>query len=103
MTRLERMFPLGHRAAEGHFPGNPIIPGALLLSEALKAIETDLGVVLFPCQIKAAKFFYPTRPGDHLLIECTGKAPGEIKLACTVGAKTVLTAHILCDAISTPT
>jgi 3-hydroxyacyl-[acyl-carrier-protein] dehydratase len=103
MARLERLFPLGHRAAQGHFPGNPIIPGAVLLSEALKAIETELGVVLFPCQIKAAKFFYPTRPGDQLLIECTGRVAGEIKFACTVGEKTVLTAHIKCDAIPAPT
>ena len=97
------MFALDHRAAQGHFPGNPIIPGAVLLSEALNAIETDLDVVLFPCQVKAAKFFYPARPGDHLLIECTGKVAGEIKFACTVGGKTVLTAHIKCDAIPTRT
>ena len=103
MARFERMLALDHRAAEGHFPGNPIIPGAVLLSEALKAIETGFATVLLPCQIKAAKFFYPVRPGDHLLIECSGEVAGEMRFACTVGDKTVLTAYIKCDAVLTPT
>jgi 3-hydroxymyristoyl/3-hydroxydecanoyl-(acyl carrier protein) dehydratase len=96
------MLALDHRAAQGHFPGNPIIPGAVLLSEALQAIETGFGIALLPCQIKAAKFFNPVRPGDHLLIECSGAVAGEMRFACTVGGKTVLTAHIKCDALPTP-
>ena len=101
MARFERMLPLDHRAAEGHFPGNPIIPGAVLLSEALKAIETGFGIALLPCQIKAAKFFHPARPGDRLLIECSGAVAGEVRFACTVGGTTVLTAHIKCDTVPT--
>jgi 3-hydroxymyristoyl/3-hydroxydecanoyl-(acyl carrier protein) dehydratase len=90
MGTAERFFPLDHRAADGHFPGNPIIPGAVLLSEVLLAIEAVLNVSLLPCQVKAAKFFYPARPGDRVKIEFTGHGEGEIKFICTVNEKTVL-------------
>jgi 3-hydroxyacyl-[acyl-carrier-protein] dehydratase len=101
LATVECFFALDHPAAQGHFPGNPIIPGAVLLSEALKAIETNLGVILSPCRIKAAKFFYPTRPGDHVRIEFTGLAPDEIKIACSVEGKTVLTGVVKCGALRT--
>lgn len=100
---VERLFRSDHAAAEGHFPGNPIIPGAVLLSEILNAIEADLGVTLFPCQIEAAKFFLPVRPGARVVIEFTGSVPGAIKFACAVEAKTVLTGRIKCDATPTST
>jgi 3-hydroxyacyl-[acyl-carrier-protein] dehydratase len=101
LATVECFFALDHPAAQGHFPGDPIIPGAVVLSEALKAIETKLGVILFPCRIKAAKFFYPTRPGDRIRIEFTGAASDEIKIACSVEEKTVLTGVVTCGAIST--
>lgn len=101
MATVECFVAPDHPAAQGHFPGNPIIPGAVLLSETLKAIETHLGVILPPCRIRAAKFFYPTRPGDRIRIEYTGLASDEIKIACSVEGKTVLTGVVTCGAIST--
>ena len=101
MATVECFFALDHPAAQGHFPGDPIIPGAVLLSETLKAIETSLGVMLSPCRIKAAKFFYPTRLGDRIRIEFTGAATDEIKIACSVEGKTVMTGVVKCGAIST--
>lgn len=102
VNSVERFFARDLRAAEGHFPGDPIIPGAVLLSETLKAIEESLGVVLSPCQIKAAKFLYPARPGDRMLIEFARSAADAIKFTCAVGEKTVLTGVVTCGAISTP-
>lgn len=97
MGRVECSFGPDHPAAEGHFPGNPIIPGAVLLSETLRAIENDLGVSLSPFRIKAAKFFSPTRPGDRVLIEFTGGVPGEIRFACAVHGRKVLAGQLECS------
>lgn len=97
MSNIECFFPLDHPAAEGHFPGNPIIPGAVLLSETLRLIGIELGRSVSPLEIRTAKFFLPTRPGDLVSIEFTGGAPGDIRFACSVRGRTVLDGQIRCN------
>ena len=101
MGKVGCAFALDHPAADGHFPGNPIIPGAVLLSEALKAIEGDLGASLSPYKIKAAKFFLPTRPGDRVVIEFTGSVPGDIRFVCAVDGRKMLAGQLECSSIPT--
>ncbi|HXZ02369.1 MAG TPA: hypothetical protein VEI03_20405 [Stellaceae bacterium] len=74
---LEVRFGIDHPAAEGHFPGNPIIPGAVLLDEVLHAIAGEGGGR--PAVIRAVKFLEPVRPGDVLLIRWQSRAPGETR------------------------
>ena len=95
LTTVERRFPPDHASAPGHFPGNPIIPGALLLSEVLRAIETDLGRTLCPFQIKFAKFLHPVRPGDRLLIEFSWPDGKKLKVSCTAAGTEVLAGEVL--------
>ena len=102
MFTVEQFFPLDHPAAQGHFPGNPIIPGALLLSETLRAIETKLGIKFSPERPASAKFLHPARPGDRVRIEFSDAANGAIKFACTVGGITVLSGAVAGEAVSTP-
>lgn len=90
-----------HPASQGHFPGDPIIPGAVLLSEALLAIEASLGTRLAPFQVTTAKFPHPARPGDRVLIEVSRTPGGGVRFACTVQGKKVLTGQVACHAPST--
>jgi 3-hydroxyacyl-[acyl-carrier-protein] dehydratase len=98
MGTLERTFAFDHPSAEGHFPGNPIIPGAVLLSVMVDAIEHALGLSLSPCTLKAAKFYSPVRPGESVVVEFTGSAPGNIRFECAVNGKKVLAGEIACSA-----
>lgn len=98
MAKLERFFPADHPSAQGHFPGNPIIPGAVLLSETLQAIGASLGVDLSPCRIHSAKFLHPVRPGDRVLIDFMRVTPDAIRFACAVGGQNVLTGQVQCIA-----
>jgi 3-hydroxymyristoyl/3-hydroxydecanoyl-(acyl carrier protein) dehydratase len=61
----ERRIDPAHPAADGHFPGNPIMPGAVLLDEIRAAIPVAT------CGLRAAKFLIPVRPGDRLAIRWT--------------------------------
>ena len=97
MTTVERTFPSDHAAAQGHFPGNPIIPGALLLSEALRAIESSLGRDLRPYQIRSAKFVRPVRPGERVSIDFSSRDEKRISFSCRVGAILVLAGEIVCE------
>lgn len=99
---LRKAFPIDHPAAVGHFPGNPIIPGAVLLSETLRLIEVDLGQSLSPYRVRRAKFPHPVRPGDELRIQFTGSAHSAIRFECAVRDTTVLAGEIECCASSTP-
>src|SRR5688572_25215592 len=101
MGTVECSFGLNHPAADGHFPGNPIIPGAVLLNETLRAIENDLGLHLSPYRIKAAKFFSPTRPGDRVVIDFSGSVPGNIRFACAVEGRKVLAGQLECSGAPT--
>lgn len=96
MASLERSLAPDHPAAEGHFPGNPIIPGAVLLAEALRAIGEHLGVRFAPCRIRSAKFPHAARPGDRVSIEFSGRPEQGIRFVCTVGGATVLSGEVQC-------
>lgn len=82
---------LDHPAFAGHFPGNPILPGVVLLDEALRAIEVDLGLDLRQWQIAAAKFLEFVRPGEALTIEHTSLESGLIRFTVRVAERAALT------------
>lgn len=100
VAKIRQQLPGHHPAAQGHFPGNPVIPGAVLLSETVRLIEADLGVSLAPYRIRRAKFPHPARPGDDVLIEFSGSAPGSIKFECAVKGNAVLVGEVECSASS---
>jgi 3-hydroxyacyl-[acyl-carrier-protein] dehydratase len=91
LAAAERHFSLDHPAAQGHFPGDPIIPGAVLLHGTLQAIAARIGAAPSAVHLRSAKFLRPTRPGDRLAIEFSSTAHGEIRFECTVDGKPVLT------------
>ena len=94
MTVIDKVFQHDHPASQGHFPGNPMIPGAVLLDETLRAIEAGPDAGLAPFRIRSAKFLHPARPGDRMLIRFSRTPEGEIRFVCSVGETPVLTGQI---------
>ena len=69
------MFPITltvsarHPAFEGHFPGNPLLPGVALLAEVIEAVlaDAELRALVGPQpRIGVAKFLAPVLPGAVL-------------------------------------
>jgi len=58
-----------HAAFAGHFPGNPIVPGAVLLDESLYSIAANCGVSVCECMVASVKFLSVARPGESLQLE----------------------------------
>ncbi len=76
---LEVRFGVDHPTAAGHFPGNPIIPGAVLLDEVLQAVGAAAGE---QSVIRSAKFLQPVRPGDAVVIRWQSDAKGQARFEC---------------------
>lgn len=90
VRKAEMSFPLDHPAGPGHFPGNPVIPGALLLASVLDSLEDLEGGPVERCAIKSAKFFSPARPGERVAIGFSPLAGSGFKFECWVGERMVL-------------
>ena len=67
--RFTIAIPLDHPAFAGHFPGQPILPGVVLLAEVLSGVEARLGRPLDAVRIKVVKFYAPVGPGACLEVE----------------------------------
>jgi 3-hydroxymyristoyl/3-hydroxydecanoyl-(acyl carrier protein) dehydratase len=96
---VSRTFPASHPAAAGHFPGNPIIPGAVLLDEVISTIRAEMRTER-RFELRTAKFLAPVRPGDVLTIGWTEEGEDRIGFECRAGdpARTVVVGTISCGA-----
>ena len=71
-VRLTHEVPQDHPCFAGHFPGQPLMPGALLLAELqeamrrVPALHRRLGDAPV---LAAAKFLAPVRPGSTLVFD----------------------------------
>lgn len=72
MPSTTREIAVDHPCFAGHFPGRPIVPGALLLAEVVEALLGDEATarLLGPRPVLGAvKFLSPATPGARLHIE----------------------------------
>lgn len=58
--------PVDHPSVNGHFPGYPIIPGAVLLGWVWAAAE-HCGLGVKP-EVRSSRFLMPILPGDKIEI-----------------------------------
>ena len=87
--------PLDHPAFPGHFPGTPILPGAMLLDIALHAIAAATGISLDVCEISSVKFLNPASPGDELVIQQILSASGTIRFDIAAGMRKIASGSIV--------
>ena len=78
-----------HPALAGHFPGMPVVPGVVLLDEALHAIGALLGADLSACRIASVKFTSPVLPGQALEILHDSVDGAAIRFTLMHGARKV--------------
>ncbi|MGV7220121.1 MAG: hypothetical protein ACQ9MH_01200 [Nitrospinales bacterium] len=61
--------PPQHPAIADHFPGNPIVPGAVILERVAQALKVEMGNKIEINNISRAKFLSPLKAGIPATIE----------------------------------
>jgi 3-hydroxyacyl-[acyl-carrier-protein] dehydratase len=72
--------PLNHPCYAGHFPGNPVVPGVLLLELVVEVLGRGA-----PRAIISAKFHRVLKPGERCELE-TKSAGDRLSFRCLRGA-----------------
>jgi 3-hydroxyacyl-[acyl-carrier-protein] dehydratase len=91
--------PHTHRCFADHFPGAPLVPGALLLKWIMALLADQLradqpGRIHY---LKQVKFLAPVLPGDELLLSVTSTASAQqLSVAAHVGETLVLKGQFEC-------
>lgn len=70
---------------DGHFPGDPMVPGAKLLELVVARLVAAGAIDPGPIEVAAAKFVTPVRPGATLALTWAAEAGG-VKFTCRIGA-----------------
>ncbi len=89
---------------EGHFPGQPVMPGVLILEAMaqtggimlLNGIENPEGKLVYFMAINNAKFRKPVLPGDQLVFELT-MTQRKSKI-CTMSGKAFVEGNLVAEA-----
>ena len=58
-----------HPAIQGHFPGNPVVPGALILEYVMQSVLDNFPHDLKMSGIRSVKFLMPILPDQRFQIE----------------------------------
>lgn len=90
MSDVRLRFAASHPAFAGHFPGTPVVPGALLLAEALQV----LGLARADLEIASAKFLLPVAPETDVEVRRIPGAAGASRLELRSAGRLVATAAL---------
>lgn len=80
-----------HPAFGGHFPGHPVVPGVVLLDEALATIATAEGLAPETWRLAAVKFQHPVSPGEPLILRWQALATGGWRFEIAAAGHSVAT------------
>ena len=86
--------PSDHPAVVGHFPGRPIVPGAMLLSQAAILARREGGWRV--TGVRKARFKKPLLPETTCRIRLSMRQDGALDLMCWVGDSSIMVAILDC-------
>jgi 3-hydroxymyristoyl/3-hydroxydecanoyl-(acyl carrier protein) dehydratase len=89
MMRSALHIAADHASFAGHFPGFPVLPGAILLDETLRTIASARQIDLTKWRISSAKFLDVVRPRDDLMLEHEARGVGLIRFTVHAGNRQV--------------
>jgi len=87
-TTVWRKIPASHPALPGHFPGHPVVPGVVILSEVWDALLANAKRPLRCTGWPNVKFLAPLSPEEPFTIEKELTGPGTARFTCKSAERT---------------
>ena len=78
---LSLSIPSNHPSFPGHFPGNPILPGVLLLQRVMAYAQSQTNILLTQCVLLNVKFLASVAPGNTLKFMLSESTPSSFMFA----------------------
>jgi 3-hydroxymyristoyl/3-hydroxydecanoyl-(acyl carrier protein) dehydratase len=87
------MIPATHPGLEGHFPGNPIVPGVVILDHVVSGLTSQLqGAVLD--YISQVKFLRPLLPDAVVTTTYQAKSETLYRFSCVCNSSVMVSGQI---------
>ena len=88
---VRRSIGVNHPSLPGHFPGEPIVPGVVILDEILAAVS-EWRAHCRATVIQSVKFLWPLKPEQPFTIRLAAKqaADNEIDFSCHVEDRVIV-------------
>jgi 3-hydroxyacyl-[acyl-carrier-protein] dehydratase len=83
-----------HPALPGHFPGNPLVPGVVLLAKVIDAAERLHEGKQRVAGISAVKFHAPVHPDKAVMLSLAPVSPVLLKFECRTGKTLIATGSL---------
>lgn len=86
--------PRDHPSFDGHFPGEPVLPGVVILAEVFARIEADTGVAAAGWTLENGKFHHAVGPGSRVEIAHEAHGDGGRRFEARAGGQLVASGHL---------
>lgn len=83
-----------HPGLDGHFPGNPVVPGVVLLDHAMDLLASMHGGSVEEGAIPRVKFLRPVLPGQMVQVSCESTG-GRLSFVCEVNGRIVIDGQLV--------
>lgn len=93
MIETDFTIAVQHPALAGHFPGNPIVPGVVILDEVIQHIKQVKPGYKY-CAIPTVKFSAPLQAGVPVKLYVEEKKPQLFSFSCRVEGSTICSGQL---------